>query len=51
MKELDVPVTDLYALCMKDEHRYKSEDRLHLNSEGNKRCAKQVAEFIRKYAE
>lgn len=51
MKELDVPVNDLYALCMEDDKRYKCEDRLHLNSEGNKRCAQQVAEFIRKYAE
>ena len=51
MAELDVPVDDLYALCMEDDRRYKCEDMLHLSEEGSRRCAKQVAEFIRQYAE
>ena len=38
MAELDVPVNDLYALCMEDDRRYKC------------RCAQQVAEYVRKYA-
>ena len=50
MAELDVPVNDLYALCMEDDRRYKCEDMLHLSEEGSRRCAKQVAEFIRQYA-
>ena len=51
MEELDVPVNDLYALCMEDDLRYKCEDMLHLSEEGSRRCAKQVAEFVRRYAE
>lgn len=51
MAELEVPVNDLYALCMEDEYRYKCEDRLHLSEEGSRRCAAQVAEFVREYAE
>ncbi len=51
MEELDVPVNDLYALCMQDDRRYKCEDMLHLSEEGSRACAKQVAEFVRKYAE
>ena len=51
MAELDVPVNDLYALCMQDDRRYKCEDLLHLSEEGSRTCAKQVADFIRKYAE
>ena len=51
MAELDVPVNDLYALCMQDDRRYKCEDMLHLSEEGSRACAKQVAEFVRKYAE
>lgn len=51
MKELEVPVNDLYALCMEDRRRYKCEDMLHLSEEGSRRCAAQVAEFIRRYAE
>ena len=50
MAQLDVPVNDLYALCMEDDRRYKCEDMLHLSEEGSRRCAKQVAEFIRQYA-
>ena len=51
MKELQVPVNDLYALCMEDDRRYKCEDLLHLSDEGSRRCAQQVAEFVRKYAD
>ena len=51
MAELDVPVNDLYALCMQDDRRYKCEDLLHLSEEGSRACAKQVAEYVRKYAE
>lgn len=50
MAELDVPVNDLYALCMEDEQRYKCEDRLHLSEQGSRRCAAQVAEYVRRYA-
>ena len=51
MEELKVPVNDLYALCMEDDRRYKCEDLLHLSEEGSRRCAAQVAQFIRQYAE
>ena len=51
MQELKVPVNDLYALCMEDDHRYKCEDLLHLSAEGSRRCAQQVAEYVRTYAE
>ena len=50
MEELQVPVNDLYALCMEDERRYKCEDLLHLSEEGSRRCAAQVAEYVRRYA-
>ena len=48
MEELQVPVNDLYALCMEDERRYKCEDLLHLSAEGSRRCAAQVAAMVRK---
>ena len=51
MKALDVPVNDLYALCMEDDRRYKCEDLLHLSAEGSRRCAEQVADYVREYAE
>lgn len=51
MKALDVPVNDLYALCMEDDRRYKCEDLLHLSAEGSRRCAEQVAEYVREYAQ
>ena len=51
MKEMNVTVNDLYALCMEDERRYKCDDLLHLTAEGSRRCAEQVAEYIRKCAE
>ena len=49
MTELGVPINDLYALCMEDDRYYKCEDLLHLSAEGNRRCAEQVADYIRKY--
>ena len=49
MEELEVPVNDLYALCMEDDRRYKCEDMLHLSEEGSRRCAAQVADYIRTY--
>ena len=51
MNEMGVVVNDLYALCMEDDRRYKCEDLLHLSAEGNRRCAAQVADYIRTYAE
>ncbi|MBQ4332407.1 MAG: hypothetical protein IJC33_01335 [Clostridia bacterium] len=51
MNELDVPVNDLYALCQEDSRCYKCEDLLHLTPEGSRRCAQQVAEYIRKHME
>lgn len=48
MHEMGVVVNDLYALCMEDDRRYKCADLLHLSAEGNRRCAAQVAEYIRK---
>lgn len=51
MKALDVPVNDLYALCMEDDRRYKCEDLLHLSAEGSRRCAEQVADYVREYAQ
>ena len=51
MAELEVPVNDLYRLCMEDDRRYKCEDLLHLSAEGSRRCARQVAEYVRKYAQ
>ena len=51
MKALDVPVNDLYALCMEDDRRYKCEDLLHLSAEGSRRCAEQVAQYVREYAQ
>lgn len=51
MKALNVPVNDLYALCMEDDRRYKCEDLLHLSAEGSRRCAEQVAQYVREYAQ
>ena len=51
MEELEVPVNDLYALCREDDRCYKCEDLLHLSEEGSRRCAAQVAEFVRKYTQ
>ena len=51
MNEMGVVVNDLYTLCMEDERRYKCADLLHLSDEGSRRCAAQVADYIRKYAE
>ena len=49
MAELDVPVNDLYALCKEHPQCHKCEDLLHLTEEGSRRCAAQVAAYVRKY--
>ena len=49
MEEEDIPVNDLYSLCLQGEQYYKCADRLHLTQEGYQKCAQQVCEFIRKY--
>ena len=51
MEELEVPINDLYALCHEDDRCYKCADLLHLSEEGSRACAKQVADYVRKYAE
>lgn len=47
MRELDIPVNDLYTLCTEDPFCYKCGDLLHLSEQGSRRCATQVAERIR----
>lgn len=48
MKELGIPINDLYELCYDEsKNHYKCEDRLHLSEEGSRRCAKRIAEVIR----
>ena len=47
MKELSVPVNDLYALCAQDPFCYKCSDLLHLTEQGYRRCAEQIADVIR----
>ncbi len=46
MAQENVPVNDLYALCLEHPRYYKCDDLLHLTDEGNRRCAAQVAEMI-----
>ncbi len=46
MASENVPVNDLYALCLEDAHFYKSEDLLHLTEAGYRRCAEQTAACI-----
>ncbi len=48
MDELNVPINDLHALCLEHEKCYKCGDLLHLTEEGNKKCAQQTVELIRK---
>ena len=48
MKEENIPVNDLYSLCLKGPKYYKSEDMLHLTEEGYLEIAKQTAEYIRR---
>ena len=50
MTELEVPINDMYSLCMEDERCSKCEDLLHLSEEGSRRCAEQVAQYVREYA-
>ncbi|MBO6157711.1 MAG: hypothetical protein J6P72_00460 [Firmicutes bacterium] len=49
MKKENVPVNDLYSLCLEDPHYYKCEDLLHLTEEGYQRCAAKTADIIRRY--
>ena len=46
MAEENVPINDLYSLCLQDENCYKCEDKLHHSPEGNRVCAKAVANAI-----
>ncbi|MEE0946679.1 MAG: SGNH/GDSL hydrolase family protein [Acutalibacteraceae bacterium] len=48
MKEENVPVNDLYAICKKHENYYKCEDNLHHSAEGNAVLGMAVADFILK---
>lgn len=46
MAQEQIPVNDLYALCMEDPRYYKCSDLLHLTEEGYRRCAQQIARVI-----
>ena len=45
----NVPVNDLYALCLEAPGLYKCADGLHLTEEGYRACARQVASCIERY--
>ena len=47
MKELSVPINDLYTLCLEDENYYKCIDMIHLTEAGSRRCAEKIAEVVR----
>ena len=49
MREENVPVNDLCALCLKAPGLYKCADGLHLTEEGYRACARQVASCIERY--
>ena len=46
MAQENVPVNDLYTLCLQDKNCYKCEDKLHHTPEGNRICAQAVAKAI-----
>lgn len=48
MEQENIPVNDLYELCLADKKAYKCEDMLHLTEEGYRKCAEQAANMIRK---
>lgn len=48
MKEENIPVNDLYAVCKQDKNYYKCEDNLHHTPEGNRILAEHVAAAILK---
>ncbi len=48
MKEENIPVNDLYAVCKQDKNYYKCEDNLHHTPEGNEILAQHVAAAILK---
>lgn len=47
MEKENIPVNDLYSLCLKGPRYYKCEDMLHLTEEGYLEIAKQTAGYIR----
>lgn len=49
MEEENVPVNDLYHLCLQGQGYYKCPDGLHLTQEGYQKCAEQVCDHIRRY--
>ena len=46
MKEENIEVNDLYAVCKQDKNFYKCEDNLHHTDEGNRILAQHVAASI-----
>ncbi|MBE6740609.1 MAG: SGNH/GDSL hydrolase family protein [Ruminococcaceae bacterium] len=48
MKEENIEVNDLYAVCKQDKNFYKCEDNLHHTEEGNRVLAQHVANAILK---
>lgn len=48
MKEENIEVNDLYAVCKQDKNFYKCEDNLHHTDEGNRILAEHVANAILK---
>ena len=46
MKEENIEVNDLYAVCKQDKNFYKCEDNLHHTDEGNRILAQHVAAAI-----
>ena len=48
MEKENIPVNDLYSLCLKGPKYYKSEDMLHLTEKGYWAIANQTADCIRK---
>ena len=49
MAEEQIPVNDLYTLCLEDEHYYKCPDMLHLTEQGYRCCARQISDCIRQH--
>ncbi|WP_390409128.1 SGNH/GDSL hydrolase family protein [Lacticaseibacillus jixiensis] len=43
----NVPINDLYSLCLQEPGYYKSPDHLHLNDKGNQVLAEEIATVIR----
>lgn len=47
MAEENIPVNDLYSLCLAHPHYHKCDDLLHLSERGSRECAKQIAKMAR----